>query len=190
MLELPSRKRVARLRRLCRRLRDGGPQQADAADPGHRPQDRRVSGFRRAGDGRRQLPARAAHRPGEVRSQQHPVPDDAGGGREQAQHADRAAGEVQEPVGPRRAAARGSADALCRPPRALRRLHAAPGVQRDARLLPPGERQGVAAAVLPGVELPGTGDVAEGGLRGAGRQRGRLRPAARRSRAASRRRWR
>ena len=50
-------------------------------------------------DGRRQLSARAARRTGEVRSQQHPVPDDAGRGREQAQHARRQAGQVQEPLG-------------------------------------------------------------------------------------------
>ena len=61
---------------------------------------------------RRELPARAAHRAGEVRPQQHPVPDDAGRGREQAQHADRQAGQVQEPLGSRRAARRGPADAL------------------------------------------------------------------------------
>ena len=71
---------------------------------------------------------------------------------------------------------------------ALRGLHAAPGLQRDARLLSPGERQGAAAAVLPRSELPGTRDVAEGRLRGAGRQRGGLRAAGRGSRAASRRR--
>ena len=113
VLELPSRERVARLRGLCRRLRDGRSEQAHAADARHRSQDRRVPGLRRARDGGRQLPARAARRAGEVRSQQHPVPDDAGRGREQAQHADREAGQVQESLGPRRAAARGAADGLC-----------------------------------------------------------------------------
>ena len=44
----------------ARRLCDGRPQQADAADPGHRPQDRRVPRLRRAGHGGGQLPARAA----------------------------------------------------------------------------------------------------------------------------------
>ena len=80
------------------------PNKLDAADARHQPQDRRVSGLRRARDRGRQLSARAARRPGEVRPQQHPVPDDAGGGREQAQHADREAGQVQEPVGSRCAA--------------------------------------------------------------------------------------
>ena len=42
---------------------------------------------------------------------------------------------------------------------ALRRLHAAPGLQRDARLLSQGERQGAAAAVLPRRELPRARDV-------------------------------
>ena len=148
MLELPSREHVARLRRLCRWLRDGRPQQAHAADARNRSQDRRVSGFRRACDGRRQLSARAARRAGEVRSQQHPVPDDAGGGREQAQHADREAGQVQEPLGSRRTAARGAADGLCGAQRALCGLHAAADLQRDARLLSQGERQGTAAALL------------------------------------------
>ena len=61
--------------------------------------------------------------------------------------------------------------------RTLRRLHAAPDLQRDARLLSPGECQGAAAPVLPRVELPRARDVAEGRLRGARRQRGRLRAA-------------
>ena len=47
---------------------------------------------------------------------------------------------------------------------ALRRLHAPAGLQRDARLLPPGERQGAAAPVLPRRELPRAGDVVEAGL--------------------------
>ena len=122
------------------------PNKLTLLTPGHRSQDRRVPGLRRAGHGRRQLSARAAHRPGEVRPQQRPVPDDAGGGREQAQHADRQAGQVQESVGSRRAAGRGAADALRGAQRTLRRLHAAAGLQRDARLLSPGERQGAAAA--------------------------------------------
>ena len=44
--------------------------------------------------------------------------------------------------------------------RALRGLHAAPGLQRDARLLSQGEHQGAAAALLPRVELPRARDVA------------------------------
>ena len=48
---------------------------------------------------------------------------------------------------------------LRRQQRALRRLHAPQGLQRDARLLPPGEHQGAAAAVLPRVELPRARDV-------------------------------
>ena len=96
------------------RLRDGRSEQAHAADARHRPPDRRVPRLRRARDRRRQLPARAARRAGEVRPQQHPVPDDAGRGREQAQHADRQAGQVQESLGPRRAARRGAADGLSR----------------------------------------------------------------------------
>ena len=53
----------------------------------------------------------------------------------------------------------GAADGVRRPQRALRRLHAPAGLQRDARLLPPGERQGAAAPVLPRLELPRTRDV-------------------------------
>ena len=99
------------------------PNKLDAAHAGYRSQDRRIPRLRRAGHGARQLPARAAHRPGEVRPQQHPVPDDARRGRKQAQHADRQAGQVQEPVGPRCAARRGAADALRAEQRALRGLH-------------------------------------------------------------------
>ena len=175
---------LARLRGLRRRLRDGRSQQAHAADAGHRSPDRRVPGFRRPGDGRRQLPARTARRAGEVRSQQHPLPDDAGRGREQAQHADREARQVQGSLGPRRAARRGAADAVRRAPRALRRLHAAANLQRDARFLPHGERQGAPAALFPRLELPRARDVAEGRLRGARRQRRRLRAARRASVAA------
>ena len=58
-------------------------------------------------------------------------------------------------------------------------------LQRDARLLPHQAGQGSAASVLPGIELSGTGDVAEGRLRGARRQRRRLRAARGRARAAS-----
>ena len=47
---------------------------------------------------------------------------------------------------------------------ALCGLHAAADLQRDARLLSPGERQGAAAALLPGLELSRTRDVAEGRL--------------------------
>ena len=185
-----SEEHMARLCRLRRRLCDGRSEQADAADARDRSQDRRLPGFRRAGDGRRQLSARTARRAGEVRPQQHPLPDDAGGGREQAQHAHRQARQVQEPLGPRRAAERGPADGLRREQRTLRRLHAPPDLQRDARLLSPGQCQGAAAPVLPGVELPRARHVVEGRLRGARRQRGRLCAARRRSRGASRRRWR
>ena len=87
VLELPARRALARLRRHGRRLRDGRPEQADAADAGHRPRHRRLPRLRRAGHGGRELPARAAHRAREVRPEQHPVPDDAGRGRKQAQHA-------------------------------------------------------------------------------------------------------
>ena len=80
--------------------------------------------YRRAGDGGGELFARAARRAREMRPQQHPVPDDAGGGRKQAQHADRAARQIQEPVGSRRAARRGSADAVCGAQRTLCGLHA------------------------------------------------------------------
>ena len=99
VLEFSSCRQVARLFRLRRRLRDGRSQQAHVAHARDRPQDRRVPELRSARHGGRELPARAAGRPGEVRSQQHPVPDDAGGGREQAQHADREARQVQESVG-------------------------------------------------------------------------------------------
>ena len=102
VLELQAGQRLARLQGISRRIRDGGSEQADDAHPGHRPQDRRLPGLRRPRDGRRQLSARTADRSGEVRSEQRPLPDDAGGGREQAQHADRQAGQVQESLGPRR----------------------------------------------------------------------------------------
>ena len=105
VLELQSEEQVARVRGIFRRLRDGGPQQAHAGDAGHRPQDRRLSRLRRAGHGGCELSARAGRRAGEVRSQQHSVPDDAGRRRKQAEHADRAAREIQESVGSRRAAA-------------------------------------------------------------------------------------
>ena len=189
VLELPSRRHVARLRGLRRRLRDGRPEQAHAADARHRPQDRRVSRLRRAGHRGRQLPARAARRAGEVRPQQHPVPDDAGGGREQAQHADREAGQVQESLGPRRAARRGPADRLRGAQRALRRLHAAPDLQRDARLLPRGEHQGAAAAAASApTSFPELAMSPQGGLRGAGRATRSTTCRSTRSRAASRRR--
>ena len=147
--------------------------------PGIDRADRRLSRLRRARDGGRQLSARAARRAGEVRPEQRALPDDAGGGREQAQHADREAGQVQEPVGSRRAVARGPADRLRGARPALRRLYDPQDLQRDARFLPHGERQGAAAAVLQGVQLPRTRDVFRGSLRGAGRQRRRLRPAGR-----------
>ena len=132
-----------------------------------------------AGHGGRELPARTARHPGEVRSQQHSLPDDAGGRREQAEHADREAREVQEPLGSGRSARRSPADALHEPSGALRRLHAPSGVQRDAWLLPSGKRQRATAGLLPGFEFPGARDVAEGCIRGTGRQRGGLRAAGR-----------
>ena len=135
VLEFPCRRRVARLRGLHRRLRDGGSQQARAADARDRSPDRRVPGLRRARDRGRQLPPRAACRSGEVRSQQHPVPDDPGRGREQAQYAHRQARQVQGSVGSRRDARRGAADAERRARGALCGLHPATHLRRDARLL-------------------------------------------------------
>ena len=64
--------------------------------------------------------------------------------------------------------------------RALCRLLVAQGLQGNARLLPQGEHEGAAAAVLPRQQLPRARDVVQGRLRGAGRQRSGLR-AARRS---------
>ncbi len=155
VLELRSEGDVARLRRLrATATRWSTPTSLTLLTPGI---DRKTGEYRDfgvPGDGGRQLPARAAGRAGEVRPQQHPLPDDPGRGREQAQHADRQARQVQEPVGPRRAAAGGAADRLCGQQRALRRLHGPPGLQRDARLLPRGERQGAAAPLLPRLELP------------------------------------
>ena len=49
---------------------------------------------------------------------------------------------------------RGAADRMRRQSRTLRGLHAAAGLQRDARVLSQGKRQGTAAAVLPRLELP------------------------------------
>ena len=63
-------------------------------------------------------------------------------------------------------------------------------LQRDARVLPHGEHQGAAAAMLPRRELPRARDVAQGRVRGAGRQRRWTTSRWRRSRAASPRRWR
>jgi arginine/lysine/ornithine decarboxylase len=110
------------------------------------------------------LPARATHRSREVRPQQHPVPDDAGGGREQTQRADREARQVQESVGSRRRAWGGSADAVCSEPRAICRILDQAGLQGDARLLSPGKREGAAEAVLPRQQLPGVRDDVEGRL--------------------------
>ena len=106
-------------------------------------------------------PARAARRAREVRPQQHPVPDDAGRGRKQAQHADRQARQVQEPVG----------RATRRWQEVLPTLYAAhseryagytlqQGVQRDACVLPQRatSRNCSGGASAP-IELPGTGDV-------------------------------
>ena len=152
---------LARLRGLRRRLRDGGPEQADAADARHRPQDGRIPGFRRSGDGARELPARGAHRSGEMRPQQHPVPADAGRRRKQAQLADREAGQVQEPLGPRCVPRRGPADALLPEQRAVRELLHAAGVQGNARFLPQGQRQGAAEAVLPRQQFSRARDVLE-----------------------------
>ena len=64
----------------------------------------------------------------------------------------------------------------CPIPRALRGLHPAPGLQRDARVLSLGEHQGAATALFPRHQLPRARDVAEGRVRGPGRQRGGLRP--------------
>jgi hypothetical protein len=177
MLAVRSGQELARVSRLRHRLRHGRPQQAHAAHARDRSQDGRVPGLRRARDGGRQLSARAARDRGEVRPQQHPVPDDAGRGREQAQHADREARQVQEPVGPRCLHPGGPADAVRGAQRALCGIQPAAGLQRDARLLPQGQREAAAAALLPGLELPRARDVPEGRLRGTGRQRRRLRAA-------------
>ena len=48
--------------------------------------------------------------------------------------------------------------------RTLRRLHAAASLQRDARFLSQGKREGTAAAVFPRLQLSRTRHVAEGGL--------------------------
>src|SRR5690606_8496863 len=61
--------------------------------------------------------------------------------------------------------------------RALRWLHAAPGMQGDARLLSAGEREGAAALLLPSVELSEHGYVTQGRVRGTCRQRRGLRAA-------------
>ncbi len=153
VLDLRPEERVARLCRLLRRLRDGRPQQAHAADAGHRPQDRRVPRLRRAGDRRRQLPARAARRAGEVRPEQHPVPDDAGRRRKQAQHADRASSSSSRTCG---TATRRSAR-CCR--RSTRRTANATPATRCGRSATrcttstAGERQGAAAPLFPRDEL-------------------------------------
>ena len=146
VLDLRSEGRLARLQGLLGRLCDGRPEQTHAADAGYRPQDRRVPGFRRAGHGACELPARTTHRSREMRSQQHPVPHDAGRGRKQAQLADLQAGEVQESLGSRCAARRGAAHPVCAEQCALCGLLAAQGLQGDARLLSQGERQGTAEA--------------------------------------------
>ena len=65
-----------------------------------------------------------------------------------AQYADRQAGQIQEPVGSRRSACGGIANAERDAQRALQRLHPATGLQGDARFLSQGEGQGVAGAVL------------------------------------------
>ena len=113
VLELPSRRRAGTaMPATSTAMRWSIPNKLALLTPGI---DRKTGEYlrlRRAGDGGRQLSARAARRAGEVRPEQHALPDDAGGGREQAQHADRQAGQVQEPVGSRRAAARGPADRL------------------------------------------------------------------------------
>ena len=105
VLDLRAGRGLARLSRATRRLRDGRPEQAHAADARAsiaRPASTWTSACRRpvVANYLREQRDRA----GEVRPQQHPVPDDAGGGRKQAQHADREARQVQEPLGPRRAA--------------------------------------------------------------------------------------
>ena len=92
------------------------PNKLTLLTPGHRPPDRRVSGLRRARDRAREFSARAACGSREVRSEQHPVPDDAGRGRKQAQHADRKAGEVQGPVGQGRHARGRPSDVVHREP--------------------------------------------------------------------------
>jgi ornithine decarboxylase len=50
----------------------------------------------------------------------------------------------------------------CDARRSLRRLHPAEDLQRDARVLQAGERQGTAASVLPRLQLSGAGHVAQG----------------------------
>ncbi|MNC97920.1 hypothetical protein D3C83_157350 [compost metagenome] len=79
MLELPSQEQMARLFGLLGRVCNGRPLQAHAADAGPQSQDGRLPELRRAGHSRRQLFARATHRAGKMRSEQHPLPDDAGG---------------------------------------------------------------------------------------------------------------
>ena len=141
--------------------------------------------LRRARDGRRQLSARAAHRAGEVRPEQHALPDDAGGGREQAQHADREAGQVQEPVGSRRAACPRS----CRPSaRRTAQRYAGYTIRKICNEMHDFYREAnvkeLQRLCFRASSFPELAMSSEGSLRGAGRQRRRLRPAWTTSRAA------
>ena len=99
MLELPSAAQVAWLCGYADGYAMVDPNKLASADARNRSQDRRVFRFRRACDSGRELPTRTARRSGEMRSQQHSLPDDPCRGRKQAQHADRKAGEVQELYG-------------------------------------------------------------------------------------------
>ena len=90
------------------RLRHHRSEQADPADAGLRPHDRRLRGAWRSGPGRRPVPAREPRRAGKNRPQLAVVPAHARRRIEQGRHAAQRAGRVQAAARRQRAARRAS----------------------------------------------------------------------------------
>ena len=148
---------LARLRRTRAGLRHHRSGQADPADAGLRPQNRRLRGARRAGAGGGAISAREPGRAGEERPQLAAVPADAGRRIEQGRHVGVVAGGVQAAARRQRAARRPDAGIRRAAAGALSRQAVARPVRRDARLLPRGRRQRPAAGAVPGRPPAGNG---------------------------------
>ena len=148
---------LARLRRTGAGLRHHRSGQADAADAGLRPQNRRLRGARRAGAGGGAISAREPGRAGEERPQLAAVPAHAGRRIEQGRHAGVVAGGVQAAARRQRAARRPDAGIRRAAAGALSRQAVARPLRRDARLLPRGRRQRAAAGAVQGRPPAGNG---------------------------------
>ncbi|NJO33880.1 MAG: hypothetical protein HC869_12795, partial [Rhodospirillales bacterium] len=80
LLAADARRQVARLSQPRRRCGHGRPDEVHADHARHRHPHRQLREERHSRDDPRQLPPGEQRDPGEERSEQHPLPDDAGGG--------------------------------------------------------------------------------------------------------------